>query len=256
MSNSYQRSKTGKQCIGPCYNAFTNVIHPITMEYVNLKNPFCPTNKWEHVDENGDTKTLYVDECYLPNNSTTEVNKKDLQLSILLPQIEFHSMQFLATYYKIRSYDDALDWLEKNEHVPTNNKKRIIDEILANSSYDEYMVNNQLSEFIIEYIKKMETKQLYEKIGKYVNIKNNEPLFDNPNNIEISLKTDYIKRLNFIIFSMLTNDSVTRFLVKNLESVLLDLNKDPDNIHNKSVTENIVAKLIEYIEKKIKSSFD
>ena len=97
----YPKSKSGMQCVGPCYKPNTYIMHPITLEYITDKNNiFCPVQEWH--DTSPDGITIHItDVCagftYDKNKDTAD----DIETNIIVPYIDFNKTHFLKIYYNI-----------------------------------------------------------------------------------------------------------------------------------------------------------
>lgn len=100
--SKYQKSLSGKECIGFCELPNQELIHPQTFNTITHKSkPFCPVK----VEKPGDPE---IDECEGPNYDQTIWIEK-----------EFDSAIFLKFYYNITTFYDCVNWVTDN-----NNKKK------------------------------------------------------------------------------------------------------------------------------------
>jgi hypothetical protein len=166
-NNKFQKSVNDKQCIGPCYPAYTKAIHPITlMEYTSDK-PFCFTNEW--YDKNN--KKQIADICYIPE-------KKPIYGINSVPIFEFNCKNFLKLYYNISSFDDAFKYINDNKlpergesiksNLPMKTKLRII-ECCLKLYLNDKTLNEDLIYFYIDIIKTTWLKNI-QKYTKKISI--------------------------------------------------------------------------------------
>ena len=126
----YPKSKSKKQCLGPCYYPKTNIVHPTLLEIVSNAEPFCPVDPWKHVNpETGEEHTFATDICFQPTESKN-ISNKELELNMLTPFLDFNSGQFLKIYYEIFTFEDSIDWIERNKYEHINTRTRIINSAL------------------------------------------------------------------------------------------------------------------------------
>ena len=152
----YPKSVNKFQCIGPCYYPRTIAIHPTMLEIIaNNDHPFCPVNEWTHTDAStGRTKTSITDKCFNPTDDGDNMENKDLELNILTPYVDFNTEQFLKIYYKIFSFEDALDWCDKYSYLPLDTQIRIIKCSLSQFGKNIDIIDNRFTYILINIIKK------------------------------------------------------------------------------------------------------
>jgi len=125
---------------------------------------------------NNNKSTEYI-ECQ-PNNYTENINDKDILLNILI----YNSYSFLNNIYKLKTYDDVLNFLEMNiKDLPLLTQKRILNCIYcAYINYQEFP--NKKYVFAVKNILnnifniKVHSKKIYNKIIK---LKNNNKYKEN-----------------------------------------------------------------------------
>lgn len=251
-TKKYPKSKNNFQCLGPCYNPGTMVIHPTQLEYVTEGPlPFCPVDEWIYTDAK--TKETYkkaTDICFNPTESENMSNSQ-LEMNILIPYIDFNSEQFLKIYYKIFSFDNAIDWIETNDHVSMTTKERIVNSALRAYGNNIDILDIRFAKFYIKYIKKAKMKKIYEVLHKYIGIdkKTSELYLEKPETNNIDKYDNITERTNYIINTFLTNDEIVKFLQKILKYEH-DYNETDDNL------EWITDMLCEYLKNKIKMSLN
>src|SRR3989304_10249269 len=94
----YPIGLNGQQCIGPCYEPETYIVHPITLEYVTSSLPFCPVHNYKYKDPStGKTEDRIIDQCIMPSKKTKGY-EREYEMNVLLPKIDFDCSQFLKIY--------------------------------------------------------------------------------------------------------------------------------------------------------------
>jgi hypothetical protein len=167
----FNKSKNNYQCIGPCYPRNKWILHPNTLEYIsNTKTEFCPINGISKLDP--ERKTFYVkydDECNISKDAEeNELEDKDLTLNAVLPYIGFNLNDFLIQFYNISSYEDGIDWIEKNPTVPLLTKKRIFETILFLYGKSIDIVDYRTNDLFIDIIKTIYMNRIYESLSLYI----------------------------------------------------------------------------------------
>lgn len=213
----YPKSKKNFQCIGPCYYPNTMVVHPTNLEIVTEPdNPFCPVGEWQSVDNiTGKVTSNITDGCYNPTEKTN-ISSKELELSVLTPYIDFNVEHFLKIYYKIYSFEDSINWIDSNKHVPINTKMRIINSSLKIFGDNIDIFDNRFADFFIEYIKRKHIGDLYNKLSGYINIdeKNDSVSLSKDVNNFSDQKQHKTEKVNYIIKTFLDKDDIVKFLVR------------------------------------------
>jgi hypothetical protein len=244
----YPKSKHNFQCLGPCYNPGTMAVHPTHLEIVSLaKYPFCPVDEWEYTNpKTKEVTTHMVDTCFNPIDITETANK-ELEINILTPYIDFNATHFLKIYYNIFSFEDSIDWIYRNKHVPIKTKLRIINSALNIFGKDIDLFDIRFTDFFIEYIKKKEIINIYNKIHTYISIdeKQNNVQIINPNNNSLNKRENCTERINFIIKTFLDKDDITKFLMRYFKYRKSNWNNFTDHILN------MINDFIDYILNKI-----
>lgn len=169
----YSVSKTGKQCIGPCYEANKPIVHPYTLEYIVSNKPFCPVAAYKkHDDKTGKDEFYYFDDCY-----ESKVNKDvdyDNQINILIPEIEFSCSQFLKLYYKITTFDEFLTWITQNK-ANIRTKFRLMNCALKVYGSQLEIIDDRFVTFFVAIITKLWINDIYKIINRYIKIQETEP---------------------------------------------------------------------------------
>lgn len=237
-SNKYPISKNKHQCVGNCYKPKTWIVHPITLEHVtDIVDPFCPVRQWKYADKNGNIIKKITDKCNNNINIKEEQTPKELELNILTPTIDFSCNDFLKIYYKIYSLEDALQWIEKNNHVPYFTKKRIIDCALKSHGFSN-IIDDRLINFYIDILKRKLIGKLYRRIGPYIIINKDKVYLGKSTN---KGDTDDIKiiKINYII---------EKFIIyKNVHKVIIEYLEYYKNEESISHTDNIIKEFLNYV---------
>lgn len=253
-NKSYPKSKNGFQCIGPCYQSNTTIVHPITLEYITDKsNPFCPVGQWEYTDRDTGKKTIKTtDACHHPTDNK-DLSGKEFEISILTPNIDFNDTQFLKIYYNIYSFEDAVNWCDTRKYLPVLTRLRIMDCALTAYGNDLNIVDHRTVDFFIEIFKTKWINDIYNNIGKYISIDNDiiklaQPKIDTKENKENN--ADKHIKYNYIKTKFINNDEIYKFLLKYIK-----YRKDKwETI--KYHSDNIKNDFIIYLENKIKTTLD
>jgi len=213
----YPKSKHGFQCLGPCYYPKTRILHPTTIEPItNFIHPFCPVEPWEEIDnDTGKTQRLSNDSCFNPTERENMSNA-ELELNILMPYIDFNAEQFIKIYYSIFSFEESIDWIDKNNHVPLETKMRIINSALKAFGKNIDIFDGRFTDFFIEFIKTKMIKQLYFKVADNIGFdkKTKEIFIVLSENNNLAKNSYCIERINYIIHTFLDKEDVTKFLVR------------------------------------------
>src|SRR5437899_3161051 len=87
----YPKSKNNFQCIGPCYQPGTWIVHPITLEYVCDKDyAFCPVREFEVVNKDTGKVTVKTTDLCLRPTESKDLSGKEFEMNILTPSIDFN----------------------------------------------------------------------------------------------------------------------------------------------------------------------
>lgn len=242
--NKYPISKNNMQCVGPCYEAGTWIVHPITLDYVrNQDLPFCPVNVYEEIDHvTKKSVSRITDVCYVPT-SKKDVSEKELENNIIIPQIPFNCNQFLKLYYDINDKDGIIEYVINHKEDPLQTRLRIMNCYWQEYGYGLKTVDTRIVDFYIQVVKKLWIRQLYPIVSKYINV-------DNNGNITISSnaknnKHNKVERINYFIELFVSNNNMYNFLISYSNQP-----KDRwDNIQNHTVSMLILLK--KYIKEQL-----
>jgi len=244
MENNYPTSIHNRKCIGPCYEKNKFIIHPINLNFVTgpSNKPFCPTNVYDEVDENGTKYRSFVDECF--KTTVTE----NIQMDILNPNITFNPYMFLSTYYNMDKYNQVIEWLNTNHYLPLKTKLRVIECSWVSFVNDIYIIDdvivNIYCDFFLENI-----MTIYEKLFQYIDInESTNKISFGKSKLEINKFN--IERINFLKEKLLNEDEVNKFLNRYFEKNKTNL----ENIELNYMSDKIIKNFIIYLENKITKS--
>jgi hypothetical protein len=244
----YPKSKNNYQCVGPCYPPGTMVVHPTQLEFVTEGPlPFCPIDEILYEDaKTGEILRKSTDTCYNPTEKDN-IDKTQLEVNILIPHIDFNAEQFLKIYYKIFSFDGAVDWIDNNQHVPMGTKVRVINCAIEAFGDTMELFDIRFCNFFIDYVKLKKIKTLYSQIHENIGIdeKTGDILIVDKQSNKLGLFDKSVERINYIIKTFINKEEITKFLQKYFK-------KSPDHL---SFEDNHLNKmsndLIIYISNKI-----
>jgi hypothetical protein len=250
-NKKYPKSKSGKQCLTPCYKANTDTIHPTTLAYISgIEHPFCAIQPYETKHpKTGETVIRDHDECYVPFDKK-DITQKELEMNILLPKIDFDCTNFLKIYYDSYSFEDIFIWFSKHVNTPVTTKLRIIE--CAWSAYGNNIdvVSDSVVKFYIKLIKKMWIRDIYQHTKQYIVIKNSSIYLRNGVNIKDNRGNKYrIEKTNYIIDKFITKNNIYKFLTNYIKKY-----KDSwDQItsHNKNLKYNFINFILTDVKNKI-----
>lgn len=244
----YPTSINNKQCIGPCYEPGTYIIHPITLSYLTHKEkPFCPTMHW--FDEKNKA-SMNADICVIPS-SKEDIDRHQIELSFIVPTFSFNCDYFLKTYYDIYSFESALDWISNNPS-PLYTQLRIIDCSWKVYGSNVDILNDQLIELYIHIIKKEWIKSIYPVVAKYIYVDQDKIYFSKNNNTNEYQANEYqtneyqVEKINFLIKKITTKQFIYKFLngyINEYKSVWSDIES-----HNKTMLNFLITFVVNKIE--------
>jgi hypothetical protein len=248
LEAKYPKSKNNFQCVGPCFQPNTLIVHPLTLEYVTDRYyPFCPVREWSYIDnETGDKIMKTTDICLNPTESK-DLSGKEFEINMLTPTVDFNDEQFLKIFYNIYSFDDAVTWIDNKTYTsPLLTRYRVM-----NSAWNAYgseidIIDYRIVKFYIELAKKRWSSDIYKHLHKYVHILGQDVLLGDPDKNDLSYKDNAVIRINFLIDRFINNDEMYKFLVKYLKHRKDEWENTIDH------SDSIKNDLIKYIENKIK----
>lgn len=242
INRTYQKSYGGYQCLGPCYSPGTWIVHPITLDYITHKNQyFCPTE--DHLvkdDKTGKEYKMVIDMC----KKTDDVDINLMQFNILSPRIDFDCEQFLKIYYKIYSFENAINWIKKNS-ASYFTILRVLECSWKIYGNNLNILSDRLVEIYIDIIKKKWINVIYKEIKNYITIKDNKIYFSNKDNNNNNNK---IEKINFILDKLVNKNNIYKIL----EMHIIKNNKNWGKITNHG--HKILDEIIKYFINKINDS--
>jgi hypothetical protein len=225
----YPKSINNHQCLGPCYEPNTTIMHPVFLSNVKNDlfpgNPFCPTDFYEIVDERtGVKKDIEYDMCKNPTHnkdaSTTE--------SLTIFQSGFTKDVFLSFYYEINSFEEMNEWLETNKFAILETKERIVNASLNLYGDNLDFFDEIFVDFYVNYIKEKFLGIIYKDIHKYIGVENNEVFIVDKSSNKLEINDHNVERINYIAEKFLSHIETKKFLIKFLKSKKI-LFEDYDN---------------------------
>lgn len=240
-------SINNQQCVGPCYSSNKVILHPITLNYLTSKEPFCPTLRW--YDEK-DHQYKNADACLIPSDNS-EMDQEQLDINLVVPTFYFNCEYFLKAYYDIYSFENATEWITNNSSDPIQTLLRIINCSWRVFGPDIDLMNDQLINFYLMVIKKVWIKDIYPKISKYIYVdEKNKNIYLKENNTKEDHgdKTNQIEKINFFNKKFNSNQIIFNVLKSYVEENKQNWN-DIIN-HNKNIKEHYKK----YITSKIKTT--
>ena len=210
----YPKSVNGYQCIGPCYEGKTLIVHPITLNTISKGYNFCPINLTQTGNVKQDNET---DRCLQPTHNINITNK-ELEINMLNPYIDFNARQFISIYYDIHSFEDSMNWLEENKYLPLETKIRVIKNSLFIFGSTIEMIDHRFIDFFITLIKKKYINHIYNNIYKYIGQNEDSIVLKKPENNKLEKKDLLLERINFIIKFFINNDESQKFLIRYFKS--------------------------------------
>lgn len=203
-------SKNKIQCISKCVEKNTVIQHPITQQSVtNTFAPFCAVTPFEK-----NNKTVIIDECDLSTDQITseitetpdQFTQKEDILETLYPLFVFNIEEFLKTYYNINDLSDFYDWFKNNKSSAVFTKIRILDCGFQIFGSKISIIEDILTQSIIEIIRSFWIKKLYGKLCKYLDVKDDKVIVVKSSKLS---KTEQIPlRSKFIITDIITQANI------------------------------------------------
>jgi hypothetical protein len=217
----YPKSINNRQCLGPCYETNTEILHPIFLR--NIKNsefkgkPFCPTDFYQIENEaTGKKIDIDYDICY---NPTQNKDSSTIE-SLLIFQSGFTKDVFLSLYYDINTFEEMCEWLEINKFYPLETKVRIVNAALNLFGDNLDYFDDSFVDFYIEYIKEKFIILFYKDIYEYIGTDKEKKEIFIVNKYKNNLKYDdlYVERINYLVEKFFNKTEVKKFLFKFLKS--------------------------------------
>lgn len=251
---NYQISKNNNVCIGPCYPPGFKFIHPLTMNAIENKKEnksICPINPYENTDDNGKKEMIFFDECVDDGDNMNDANlQKDIVYNLLNPDMLFDHKLFLLKFYNLTSYENILEWLKINEHLPISTKYRIIECMFVVFWKQILIIDTTIINIHIELFTE-HISHFYKKICKYIDVSNNKLIIAHT---ELDNNEFLVERINFLKDKLINETEVSKFIVKYFE------NCKKNEEHNKKIfiekfqKMKLIDNFLLYIENKLKLS--
>lgn len=248
--SKYPKSVSGEQCIGPCYEGNRIITHPITLDVLTDPKNFCPTNPFLKIDPvTNQRNILNYDRCYIPtqqNNSGTI--DLDAQRQLMAPVFKFDSNYFLKVYYNIASFEDTVEWIDKNRNTPYRTTERVFNQTMLLHGDSFSIVDHRLVKYI-DYVMNYNMPLIIRDTIGYISVENGDVVLTSPSN-----KTSYDKEdadiiADYIRAKFMGDSNISKFLSKFLRYNFKDL-KSPE------FTNLLVQRMIEYIQARIMATID
>lgn len=238
----FPKSKNNRQCVGPCYKPNTNTLHPIYLKRLTAKTAYCPVSVWTETKKDGSKRKHIIDLCENPINET---DKKLLEISMLLPYIDFNSNHFLKIYYNIFSFDDALIWINNNNFTPIDSRIRIISNALNAFGKKIEIIDGRFINFLYDTIKVKYIDPIYRNVSQYIGKIKDKIAFVDPENNKLDKYELEKERINYIYDTIINKDELFKFVTRYLKHYQPTWEEITDNF------DDLISKLSEYITNKI-----
>lgn len=238
--DNYPKSKTGLQCLTPCYPPNTWTIHPTTLRYHTSNKPYC------HVGYkvNEDTGTIdEIDECYNPIDSD---NIADIDINTLVPLIDINCKYFLIIFYNLRSIEDIMEYLDKKKYTSLRTRERIVNCFFQLYYSNIELIDERLIDFFIELSKKKWSLFMYNEFNEYIYADENIVKFIDKDHNNLKYNDYRIERINYLVLQFFNHDEIYKFIYRYLnflqthdeviDDYIFDIkNRYSDYIHSKII---------------------
>lgn len=232
-NNKYPISKNGYQCIGPCHAPNTYIIHPNTLDiYISTEQNSCPINSTLYSTHNNpdEKKILHMDVCHDPsilqNSLISDIGVTSAQ-HITTPSLTLGPALFLRNYYDIRSFEEGVDWLDRNMFIPYRTRERVFNQLMIKYGDDFSVADHRIVAFIRD-IMLHNLSVIFEGIGKYINIQGDKIVITIPKDGDIKPKLNK-KQIHLVELYIKTKfigeSEVNHFISKFLRYKPEDMNK-------------------------------
>jgi hypothetical protein len=252
----YPKSINNIQCIGPCYEANSIIIHPITLdEFTNDRN-FCPTDSYVINSKKGEKNIDHTDLCYMPTVSQKDISKVNdmLRQQLIAPTFKFSSNYFLRIYYDIGSLEDGIDWLDKNKESPYRTRERVFNQIMILHGDNLNIVDHRTVNFIRD-VMIHNSSQIFKGVYRFIDVDNKKIVLINPDNsnMDNSKDNDSNNKMTKDNIGLITSYIKTKFLGESEISRFISkfLRYKPEYMNKPYFSRLIVKNMIEYITRKI-----
>lgn len=249
ITNKYQKTKSGIQCIGNCYKKNTKIIHPISLDIVTSnKYNFCPITEITGIDKYGINISNKIDQC---ENVTLKNDYNRISYELLHPYADLNEDYFLRMYYDINSFNKGIYWITENKYLSLLTRQRIFDLIL--NAYGNKLdiidiSDTRIVDFIFDLIKFKYINNLVIALLKYINIDNDKNIVKLKYNDKKETDETIIIKTNYVNKNILTIENITNFISSYFIKEIIE-----DKL--KSNSEIMIDKFIIYIVSNIKKTF-
>ena len=241
------KSNNGKQCITKCFKPNSIFLHPVTLKFINSgKNAVCAVN--EYIDNNnGKDEKHYADMC----NPQLAVDIQEGSIeNFISPLLDFNSSLFLLTFYDIKSLEDALDWIDKNSHLPIYSKKRILDLSIEAFGTDINIVDNRFIDIVLLLVKTIFLEKFKDRLLKYIYIDSKGLVQLTRSKASKSDDKDNVIKINYMFKMLVNSDEILKFSIKYFRSRKSEWSNISDHLTN------YIDDFILYLINKINLSLD
>ena len=233
-NKKYPKSKSGIQCITPCYPSNLWTLNPITFRYHTANEPYC------HISNDPEQLNREIDSC---NNAISIEQYNESMLELLYPSFEFDCKYFLNVYNNIKNLEDGLNYLHEKKYVSIYTRARVVECLLKEFGKNIEIIDDRLVDFFIELVKKKWLPELYARVHTYIGILNDSVIISDSNELEFD---EYkIERINYLIENFINKEVVTNYLFTYIENNI----KNWDEIQNQ--LENIKIDFLIFLHDKI-----
>jgi hypothetical protein len=221
IGNKYYKSKNNRECIGPCYEPGTWILHPVTLDHVSHPTePFCPINEWIDIDKRTSKQVIRtIDICHKLHVTP---KYKEPNVDFVMPSILFSNEHFLKSYYDISSLEDAVEWCDINQNLSTRTLLRIMDsawytyfdkdEMLGNND----IIDDRIVSFYINFTKRNWMDNVINQFAKFVKISDNKISVNYENNDPIP-ENKIIEVKNFLVEKFISIQSMNNIILRVIE---------------------------------------
>jgi hypothetical protein len=229
----YPKSANGLQCIAPCYPKNKKSIHPIRMDTITSKeHSYCAVNQFtKYNPEKKINEDFFLDKCYnVQENEKEDINENIL--NIIVPFMDFNLKQFLLIFYNIHTYEDGIEYINKNITLSISTLERIYEAMLNAYGLSVDIIDNRSIDFIIKIIKEMHVNIFYERLKKYLYVDTIKEEIYLKQNGQTDNSENIIIKTNYIIKTFINPNDVSKFLLKYFKNRKNDFEENENNIKN------------------------
>jgi len=202
------RSINNYSCLGPCHEADTIVLHPITFKKYTSNQNFCMI--YDVINNK------YIDEC-VPNDANID-DTFTSQFNSIIPTFDINATELLNICYDIKSFDDAIDWILSNKNSPRNTQQRIMKYSWKLYGDDLSILNEKMISAYNYFIKKFWISIVYKNVIKQLNYSISKDKFK-----DIFIKYLDNNNLYKILVEFITNNKSDWLKIDSHNTLILDL---------------------------------